>query len=337
MAVPVLFAISGTNDFLRRRAVDQTIDKQRASGWDIQTVDGTDGSLMSAIHQSANLFGDNKPVLVVIKTPEKAPLSALQDYIKNPTPNVTLLLVLDDEPKGNTKFGKFIDALDKNARQIYDLPDKKWEIPKVSIAFVVAEAKRLGKPITEDLAAALVKTSGTDFGYLAFELQKAVFYAESRKSDKLTIEDIKAAIAPIGEVSFDGVREALITRNPKAIASALNRVYKMSKDPTMGMAGYLEAIAIGSKTERDGKTSFGWLHLTTLRQQGLTGDQIAERLGTHPWRTNNILLSEVRAWSPEAVLQLFRLAAQTRRAVVSGQLDPWVVLVSGIIELCVVR
>lgn len=335
MAMSVIF---GNNDFLRHRAVEQTIAKQRKNGWDIDIVEGTDTTaLMAALTQSFGMFDESLPVLVVVKNPEKAPLDALQGFVKKPTPNVMVLLSIEGEPKGNTKFGKFVDGLDKKFVQKYSFAEKKWEIPKEAAAFCVAEAKRLGKPMGEELAAALVKTSGTDYGYLAFEIQKAVLYAEARKSDKLTLEDVKAALAPIGEVSFDGVREALVSRNPKAVASALNRVYKLSKDPTMGMAGYLEAIAIGSKTEREGKVSFGWLHLTTLRQQGLSGDQIAERLGTHPWRTNNILLPEVRAWTPEAVLQLLRIAATTRRAVVSGQQDPWVVLTSGIIALCVSR
>jgi DNA polymerase III delta subunit len=283
------------------------------------------------------MFGDGKPVLVVVYNPEKAPLAALENHVKDSSPATTILLSIEGEPKGNTKFGKFIAGLDKKSHQVFSFPDKKWEIPAFAMQFCMTEAKRMGKPMKEDLAAALVKTSGIDFGFLFFELEKSVMHAESRGSTTLEVADVKAAMAPIGEVSFEGIKDALATRNRKAVAIALERIHKLVKDPIMPLCGFLEAIAMGSKTEKEGKTSFGWLHLTSLVAQGRSPDQIAETLGIHPYRCKSFLVPEVRAWNPDAVMELIRVTAQARRAVVSGQLNPWLIFVSGMMNVCIVR
>ena len=337
MAAPTLVVISGSHDFLRRRSLEQTVTKQRTAGWDIQVVDGSDSmGFLSALHQSAGMFGDGKPVLVIVHNPEKAPLSALENHAKDPSPAATVLLSIEGEPKGNTKFGKFILGLDKKAHMAYPLPDK-WDIPKFATQFCVTEAKRMGKPMTEELAGALVKTSGVDFGFLAFELQKAFLHAEARGSATLDFADVKATVAPMGEVSFDAIKDALATRNRKTVAMALGRIKKLVKDPTMKLCGFLEAIILGSMTEKEGKTSFGWLHLTVMVAQGMDSDQIADALGVKPFRCKTYLLPEVRAWNPKALLDLVRATSQTRRAVVTDQLDPWLILVAGILKACVVR
>ena len=335
MAAPTLFAISGSNDFLRRRALEQTVSKQRAAGWDVQFVDGANNmDLMTGLHQSASMFGDGKPVLLVVYNPEQAPLPALEGQLKNEDPAVTLLLSLEGDPKGNTKFGKFVAALDKKAHQAFPMPEKKWETPKIAAAFCVGEAKRLGKPMAEDLAHALVQKSGVDYGFLAFELQKAILHAEARGATALEVVDVRAAMAPIGEVSFDEVKNALATRNKKAVAQALERIRKAVKEPIMPLCGFLEAVAIGSKTEKEGRISFGWLHLATLNARGLSPDDIATELGINPYRCKSFLLPEVRAWQPAAVLSLVQATSEARRAVLTGQLNPWLVFVARILALC---
>lgn len=338
MAAPTLFAISGSNDFARRRQVGQTVSKQRANGWDIQTVDGSNNmAFMSALHQSSSMFGENKPVLVVVNNPEKAPLPALESHMKDTEPAVTLLLSIEGDPKGNTKFGKFIATLDKKAHQVFALPDNWWDLPEFAAQFCLSEAKRLSRPMRDDLAKALVSRSGTDLGFLSFEMQKSALHAEARGSSTIDVEDVKAARAPIGEVSYESFKEALKSRNRKAVAIALERIHTSVRDPIMSLAGYIDSFVIGSKTEKEGKISFGWLHLTTMIAQGKNADDIALALNVTPKRCQYFMMPEVANWKPNDVIGLMKATAAARRAVVSGQIDPWLVLVSGILNTCVVR
>lgn len=338
MAAPTLFAISGSNDFARRRAVEQTVSKQRAHGWDIQTVNGANGmEFMSALHQSSSMFGDGKPVLLVVNNPDKAPLPALEAHLKDPDPSVTLLLSIEGDPKGNTKFGKFIATLDKKAHQVFAMPDNWWDIPDFAVQFCLAEAKRMGRPMKDDLAKALVARSGTDLGFLSFEMQKSAMHAEARGSSTIDVVDVKAAMAPIGEVSYESVKEALKSRNRKAVAIALERIRTSVRDPIMSLAGYIDSFLIGTKTEKEGKISFGWLHTTTMIAKGMSADDIALALGVSSKRCQYFMLPEVANWKPNDVIALMKATAAARRAVVSGQLDPWLVLVSGVLNTCVVR
>jgi len=338
MAAPTLFVISGSNDFARRRAVEQTITKQQANGWDIQMVNGSDNlAFTSALHQSASLFGDGKPVLVVVHNPDKAPLSALESHLKDPNPSATVLLSVEGNLNGNTKFGKFISTLDKKAHQIFAMPENWWDVPEFAAQFCVSEAKRMGRPMNDSLAKALVSRSGTDLGFLFFEVQKSAMHAEDRKSNTIDVEDVKAVMAPIGEVSYDSVREALKSRNPKAVAIALDRVRTSVRDPIMSLVGYIESFLLGSKTEKEGKKSFGWLHVTTMVANGMGVEDIAMTLGVSVKRCQYFMIPEVANWKPNDVIDLLKATVAARRSVLSGQIDPWLVLTSGVLNTCVVR
>lgn len=336
MAAPILFAISGSCDFLRRRQVELTISKQRSNGWDVQVVSGSDfGGFNSAVNRSASIFDDGRPMLVVVNNPELMTLSALEAYANSSDPALAILVVVDGDPKGNTKFGKFINGLNKKSHQAFPMPDKKWEIPKFAIQFCVDESRRLGKPMTDELASALVKTSGTDLGFLSFEMQKAAIYADSHGADTIGVLDIKATMALINEASFDIIKDALVTKNTKAVIGALDRIRRLSKDPIMLICGFIESILIGSKIIKDnGAIPFGWLHLTVMVSKGFTPDHIADEFGINQYRCKNFLLPEVAAWRPHSVIQLLKSTAAARRALVSGQVDPWLVLTTGLINTC---
>lgn len=338
MTAPTLFAISGSNEFSRRRQVDQTVSKQRANGWDIQVVDGSNTmDFMAALHQSASMFGDGKPVLVVVLNPDKAPLNALELHLKDPNPAATLLLSIEGDPKGNTKFGKFIATLDKKSHQVFALPENWWDLPGFATDFCVTESKRMGRPMGIDLAKSLVAKSGTDLGFLSFEMQKSALHAEARGSSTIDVEDVKAAMAPIGEVSYESFKEALKSRSRKPVAIALNRIHKSVRDPIMSLAGYIDSFIMGTKTEKEGKIAFGWLHVTTMVAKGMKADDIALALGVSSKRCQYFMIPEVANWKPNDVMALIRATASARRAVVSGQIDPWLVLVSGILNACIVR
>lgn len=330
-----IFAVSGSDDFSKRRHVERMVSKQRTDGWDVQFVDGSDGpSFTRSASQSVGGLGDDRPVLLVVDNPEKAPIQVLESRMSNPIDWLTILLVVDGDPKGNTKFGKFVLALDKKSHTSMQLPDKKWEMPKFASEFCVAEVKKCGKSISEELSNAIVKVSGTDIGFLSFEVQKMVMHADSRGSNTLSIDDVRASLAPIGEVSFDGVKDALVSRNTKSLTQALIRIKRATKDPVMPLCGFLDTILLGYKSEKEGKASFGWLHLTTMTGRGFDSEKISSELGINSWRCKNILIPEVARWNSADVIKAIRAVSTARRVVLNGSIDPWTLLVSSLTEVC---
>lgn len=333
--LPRVVAITGSQDFLRRRQVQRTIDLQRKNGWKVQLVDGADPwGISSALSGAGGMFGDDGNSLVVVRNPEKLDLALLESHKEDKTSSVTLLLVYEDDPKQNTKFGKFIHGLGIKAHMAYPLPEKKWDIPKEAIQFCVAESKALGKPMDERVAEALVRRCGTDYGFLAFELQKFAFLAAARKQDGIRAEDVRDVMAPIGEPSFDAVKDALVARSRVRLASALDRIGKVSNDPIMGLCGYIDSLALGRKPDKGERSASGWLHLTVLVSKGMSPENIASQLGIHPWHCQKNLLPEVRAWTPKDVLKLIGATAASRRAVLNGHIDPWTGFMARMLDCC---
>lgn len=334
--MPRIFAISGAMEFLQRRQVASTIDVQRQNGWRIQTVDGDDVTgVQAALTQGGGMFADDTPLLVVIRNPEKTDLAMLEQHRDDKTSNVMLLLDIQNDPKMNTKFGKFVGSLGPKAHKGYPFPDKKWELPKMATEFCIQEALRLKKTMAENIAQTLVKRCGTDYGFLAFEIQKFAMLADARGVDAIRVEELRDVMSAIGDVSFDSVKDALVSRNRRRMASALDRVNQSVKDPIMGLCGYMESIALGRKADgKSEKPSVGWLHLSVLIDQGISPENIANQLGMNPWFCQKTLLPEVRAWKPDDVINLIRVIAESRRGVLNGHIDPWTGLVARLLELC---
>lgn len=332
---PPIVAVSGSQDFLRRRHVAMTVAAQRKNGWDIITVDGSDTfGLQSALSGGgSSAFGDSdKPTMVVLKNAEKADLAVLEGHAKNPTSTV-VLLDCDGDPKAGTKFGKFVLALPPKAQANFPIPAKWWEVPTEAAKFAVAESRRLERPMAEDLAKSLVARCGTDYGFLSFEVQKFALLAEARGETTIRVNEVRDAMAPFGEQAFDTVKDALATRTKKHVAVALERTRKQAtKDPTMNLCGALETLVMGKKDAT--RSTVGWLHLTTLVAQGVSPEDIAFRLEINPWRCKTTLLPEVRMWKPADTIAIVHAAATTRRAIVSGAIDPWITLTASLLALC---
>ena len=333
---PLVCAISGSQDFLQRRQVASTIELQRKQGWRVQVVEGSDAvGLNTAVLQGGGMFEDETSKLVVVRNPEKSDLSVLEQHLTNKTSHVMVLLDIVGEPKANSRFGKFVAGLGPKAHVTYPVPEKKWEAASIAAKFCTAEAQRYGKTLADDIAEVLVKRCGTNYGFLAFEIQKYAILAEARGQDKIRAEELRDAMATLGEVSLDGVKEALAAKNAKRLASALERVRKGSKDPVMGLCGFLDALILGRKSDsRNDKPSVGWIHLSVLVSQGKGFEQIAAHTGLNPWFCQKQLLPEVKAWSPKDLIQLLQAVSATRRGVLTGQSDPWTGLVARLLYLC---
>ena len=336
--LPRVVAVTGSQDFLRRRQVQSSCEAQRKNGWRVEAVDGSDQwAVKTALTQGGGMFTDETPTLVVVSNPEKLDLAVLEAHQADKTSLVTLLLSYEDDPKMNTKFGKFIQALGPKAHMTYPVPEKKWDVPKEAAKFCQAEAKRAGKPMEERIAEALVRRCGTDYGFLSFEVMKASLLAESRGLEAIGVSEVRDSMAPIGEVSFDGIKEALAARSRVRLSSALDKVGKASKDPIMGLCGFIDYLVLGKKNDPKGggdKSSSGWLHLTLLSEQGKTPEEIAGQLGIHAWFCQNKLLPEIKMWTSSDVLRLLQASAGSRRAVLNGAIDPWTGMVARLLAVC---
>lgn len=320
---PTLFAISGSQGLLQRRAVQEAIGHQKKAGWRIDYVDGSNKSdLRAALSQGGLMFEENQ-ILVVVSKPEKADLDILQEQLDDGEEGIVLLLDYQDDPKGNTKFGKWLKKLPpKLHRNFPAAPDSKpWEAEAQAVEFCVVEAKRLGKKLSEAMSRAIVKRCGSDFGVLSFELMKMCILADLDGVRELGSPQIKPVMAPMMEASLMPIMEALSIKQPVGVARALDRVKKTHKgDPTMAVCGMV------------GRTALRWLGAIELRDRD--PNEAADMLRENPWFYRNKLLPQVQGWKREEVIRLLKVIGESQRAVLSGHVAPWTGLTARLLALC---
>jgi len=317
-------AISGSQGLLQRRAVAEAIKVQKKAGWRIDYVDGSSKSdLRAALSQAGLLFDDETQILVVVSKPEKADLTLLQEHLDDGDEGIVLLLDYADDPKGNTKFGKWLKKLPANLHRNYPAApaSKPWEAEAQAVEFCVTEVKRYKKKLSERLARALVTRCGSDFGVLSFELMKMCLLADLDGVDELTGAQIKPMMAPMMEASLSPITEALSTKKAVGVSRALTRVKNTHKgDPTMAVCGWL------------GRTAVRWLGAIEVRDR--SPDEAADMLRENPWFYKNKLLPQVRGWKREEVVRLLKVIGESQRAVLSGHVAPWTGLTARLLAIC---
>ena len=319
---PPVIAVSGTIHPLRRRFIQEHVEKHRKLDWKIEYVDGSRPGALSTILQTAGGMFCEGAVIVVVTSPEDAPLNLIEEHYKNGDPEVVLILDYDGEPKGNTKFGKFLASMGKFHKS-FSAPSEAWKLEPVVIDFVKDEATRRGKPMQEGLAKMMVTQIGTDFGFLAFEVQKMAHLADAEGSPTITLDIARRSISPIAQVLVFPIVEALAARNRKALVNALIRVKKTSKDnPTMRMSRLIQS------------TVLKWLSVRNLVDRGVTPEEAAVKIGGNPWYFRNVLAPQVANWKWRDICRLVQALAESERGVLDGHVDSWTAFTARLLEVC---
>jgi DNA polymerase III delta subunit len=317
-----LFAVSGSLYHLRRRYLQGIISKNISQGWRIDYVDGKNvGELRRALSVSGGVFFEGG-TLIVVTNPEKADLELLEQHRDSGDRETILLLDYDGEPKGNTKFGKFLDGLGVHHRS-FSIPSEPWKLETAAVDFCVAEAKHHGKTLDSGLAKSLIDRAGTDFGFLAFEIQKMAMLADVDHSDTITVKHIKEGMALVSHALAFPVVEALASRNKVKLAQALSRVRQTSKDnPTMGICRLIGASVLK------------WLEVVDLFRRGLGSEEVAAKLEMNPWYLKNKMAPQIAKWDWRGICRIVQALAESERAVLNGQIDAWIGLTARLLEVC---
>jgi|SaaInlLV_10m_DNA_2_1039722.scaffolds.fasta_scaffold05902_4 DNA polymerase III delta subunit len=314
---PSLLVVSGSEVLLRRRFLKHIKATQLAAGWGVEDVDGSDSMAVRDVLDGGMFVVGN--VLGVVHTPQKMDLDLLAKHHAAKDYEVTLLLHIEGEPDGRTKFGKFVKKLG-NVHKGFPKASE-WDAPKVAAKFIHSEVKDQGMTIRPALASALVSRVGSDLGMLAFEVQKMVLLAQTAGVTAIEAEQVKGAMAPIAEAAVAPIMDALATRNRKRLSKALAQIRRTSRgDPTMRICRFL-----GSSVTR-------WVqaaHLDNLPPRAAAGE-----LGINPWFFENKVLPPARLWGKAGTVRLAADLAASERAVLNGAVSPWTVLTARLLAAC---
>jgi DNA polymerase III delta subunit len=309
-----IFAVSGTNSFLRRRSVRSLIKTYEGQGFRVSYIDGGESfAFQDAI--SSILKGS---VFLVVGKPEKIDLGLFQGIPEN------IIVCLEYDGDTDNKKDKFIEFLGSLGRSHKSFPaPKAWKMSEFATKFLVSEFKGYGKTIFPEYAETVVERCGSDLGVLSFEVQKIVNLMGS-SVDTVTIEHIRDAIAPLAETTVQPIIEALKDKNPSKLSRHLGYIKDtMKTDPTIFICRVLAS------------QSYQWFAILDLKRNSVSDSEIPGKLKMNEWvYQNKILPGLTQKWSIKNVLDLIEILAVSERNVVSGKLNPWLFLVSSLLSLC---
>lgn len=132
------------------------------------------------------VFADKR--LVIVRNP-KIPAearAAFTEYLRSPSPTTTLVLLSEDR-RPDKKDALAAAVADKGAVCVFSPLTEEEAVERL-----LAEAKKAGKNLDPDAAAALTEQAGTDWGILSGELEKALLFAG--KATDIGMEAVSASM-----------------------------------------------------------------------------------------------------------------------------------------------
>jgi len=164
------------------------------------------------------VFSDKR--LVIVRNP-KIPAearAALAEYLKKPSPSTTLILLSED--RRPDKKDALANAAEAAGAVVVFSPMTEDE----AVERLIAEAKRAGKTMAPEAAAALVEEAGGDWGILSGELEKAILFAG--KETAIGLEAIAASLGHHQAADPWAFERLISARDLKASLSYLEDAYE---------------------------------------------------------------------------------------------------------------
>lgn len=194
------------------------------------------GEAAHAVSEASTLpvFADKR--LVLVKNP-KLPAearAALAEYLKDPLPSTTLVL-LSEEKKPDMKDA-LAKACDKAGAVVTFAPLRDEEAARR----LQEEARKAGKALAADAAEALVAEAGTDWGVLRQELEKALLFSKGRE---ITREDALACLGYRKAADPFLLSRLLQERKLKASLTQFRRLLKEGKSDDQSFRALAQASA----------------------------------------------------------------------------------------------
>jgi len=314
--------LSGDNRFIRRRAVRHLIDQAHKAGYEI-THALSDGEVIDAITMGTT-FG--QPTLIVV-APGDLDIKTAEALIEDKPKKVGILI----EVEGLVNEKKMpVAALVHGAYQTtFGIPKKRKDLEGMASKFVRHEADTLlGKKgsVEKGIAEAIVRSVGTDFGMLSYEMVKVTALVRSRGGDKITVADLQQTIRASASSDMQPLREALARADEVGTAKALAKIRQKSvSDPTM-----LLLRARGGPAD----LAYQWLRASLLLEKGMDARGIASGLGIPEWAATRDVIPAAKKWGRQNLARLVRDLSITDRGVLSGIPSPWVACEAALLHAC---
>lgn len=298
--VPPLVLVTGPEELLAERAVDQVLADLRVASPEIELVAvetaGYEAGAL-AMHASPSLFGEDR--VIVVRGLHEASDALQQDvlaYLEQPAEDVTLVVLHSSGNRGK----KVLDTMKKSRARVVECPAIKSDRDKAD--FVTGEFRRARRKIAPDAVQALVEAVGKDLRELASACTQLV-------DDTTGVVDHDVVDRYHGgKVEATGFRvaDAAVTGEAGEALRLLRHAVAVGVDPVpivAVLAGQLRQLA---KVGGAGR--------------GRSAD-LARDLGMAPWQVDKARRA-LRGWSGPALGRAIQAVAAADEEVKGGGRDP---------------
>lgn len=314
---PAVVVISGSHDFLRIRELKKAISAADANHREVLFIGGADRDGLSDVLSSAGVFFKDKS-LVIVTDPEKVDTELVWNHHERGDNTTVVLIHHEGAIKATGALGKLVKKLPPKSVATFASPTP-WEEVEKAAEFLVAEATHRKLKLDLRLAAGMVQNIGTDYGILAFEIDKiAMLISAEGCGPEVSSDQVKSVIAGFSELGAMPIVESLGRKDLRGVARALSNMRRTHGGPTSGAT--LRACALLTHNITT------WLHTASLLGQGSSTDEIAERIKLPPFVVRKNILPVARQWSETSLVALLNSMATVERSVKSGHIHPWVEL-----------
>ncbi|HEV7963123.1 MAG TPA: DNA polymerase III subunit delta [Actinoplanes sp.] len=291
--------VLGDEELLTARAVSDAIATARAAEPDAEVRQYAAGDLVPgelAEMTSPSLFGGRRVLVVRGGQDAKKDLTAaLLEYARDPDPDVSLVIT----HAGGAKGKALADGL--RAAGVKVVPAARITRHRERVDFVRAEVRRLGGKCAEDAAEALIAAVGNDLR----ELVAACSQLVADTGGRIDADTVARYYRGRAEVSGFTVADATMVGDVPAALEALRWALHVGVDPVP----IADALADGVRT------------VARVASAGRgNAYQLAGALGMPAWKIERAQ-RQARGWTPDALVEAMRVAADCNAAVKGGSED----------------
>lgn len=306
-----LVLISGSEDFLSRRARSVLIENARQADPEVELTEREAGAYAAGeifTLASPSLFGEAK--LVIFNGVEACNDAFLKDalsYLEQVEEGTSMVF----RHGGGQRGKKLLDALKKAGAPVIDAQPLKRDADRQE--FAAAEFSRAGRRITREGLAALMDALGQDIAELAAGCQQLM----ADTAGTIDADVVSAYYGGRVEATGFRVAETAIAGRSGEALTLLRHALATGVDPVplvAAMATKLRAMA----------------KVTGLRGSAA---QLAGSLGMAPWQVERARKDAGR-WDQEALGEALIAVAEADAAVKGGSRDPVYALETMVLTVC---
>jgi len=302
------FLIQSAMDRLSRAVVDPATKDFNTTFLDGETA--TADAILTAV-ESLPAFAERR--LVVLKNAEQLPAAEanrLAAYLKNPCPTTCFVCVA---PKFDARRS-FFQTLKAQAAVVECRPLSDGQVT----VWLKAQAKSLGRTISEDALLFLKERVGRDLFPLQNELTKAVLGSDREKT--IELEDVQRACSAAGEVSVYDLLTALARRQPEPSIRTLMRLVEEGEPPLKILSAISYRFRLVWKVKR-------------AMHAGHTDAALMRMFGLGQW-AGAAVIAAAKAFSEKDLRWAFQRFIETDAGLKGGALAPKLILELLVLDLC---